>query len=431
MAIKAFFILLAVMFGLLFSGCWIGVTLFIVGFVGLSCFTTIPPVSVLGTVLWNQSSSSAMLALPLFIFMGEILVQSKISNKLFSGLSPWVNKLPGRLLHVNTVASAFFAAVSGSVSATTATVGKITIPEFKRRGYSDELSIGTLACSGTIGIMIPPSMTMLVYGIIGNVSVGKLFIGGIVPGILMAILFSLYIIIRCIINPNLAPSSGENFTWKDRLKGLPDLLPVILLILLVLGSIYTGWATPTEAAAIGCFGAMAFAVYTKTLTFKVIKDALMGTVVTTGMIMFIVCASAYFSVTIGYIGIPRALANFVVESGMSKYMLILLVAIFYLILGCLVDGFSMVVMSVPIILPLITAVGFDPLWFGIFLVIMVQVAQITPPVGFNLFLITGISDFSIMQIAKAAMPLFFVMVLFTIFVVLCPQVVLWLPNLMM
>ncbi len=424
--------LLFILFALLFSGLWIGIALFVVGYIGLVCYTSISAGSVLSTVLWNQASSPTMLALPLFIFMGEILVKSKIADSLFLGLAPWVNRLPGGLLHVNTAACAFFAAVSGSVAATTATVGGITIPEFRKRGYSDSLSIGTLACAGTLGILIPPSMPMLVYGFISTVSIGKLFIAGVLPGLALALLFSGYVVVRCLINPSLAPSQGESFTWHDRMAGLPQLLPVVLLILTVLGSIYAGWATPTEAAGVGCFGAIVFAVWNKTMSGKVFKEALLGTVTTSCMIMLIVIGASFFSVSVGYIGIPRSLARFIVEAEMSPYVLMILVTVFYLILGCLVDGFSIIVMTVPLVLPLIKTAGFDPLWFGIYLVLMVQVAQITPPVGFNLFVINGLDQrVSLGFIAKASMPMFFIMLAFTLIITVFPNLILWLPETLM
>ena len=429
MAINAFFILLLLLFFFLFCSTWIGMTLFLIGYIGLNFFSRIPPLAAIGNVLWNQSSSQSMMALPLFIFMGEILVRSRIAESLFNGLAPWVNKLPGGLLHVNILASTFFAAVSGSVSATTATVGNITIPEFKKRKYSDELSIGSLACSGTLGIMIPPSMPMLMYGIISGVSIGQLFVAGLFPGLIMAALFSGYIIIRCRYNPSLAPTTGEHFTWRDRMAGIPMLLPVVLLIALVLGSIYAGWTTPTEAAAVGSFGAILFAMYTRTMNWHVLKTALLGTVNTTCMIMLIVFGASYFSVVIGYLGIPRALARAIAAADIGPYTLLIIVSLFYVVLGCLVDGFSMIVMSVPIILPLMKAAGFDPLWFGIYLVVMVQIAQITPPVGFNLFLLNGLTGLEVFWIAKAALPFFLLMISFTILMTIFPSIVTYLPYL--
>ena len=432
MEITAFLILLGMLFVLLFSGVWVGITLMIVGIVGISIFTFgMPAGSILSSILWTQTNSSSMVCMALFILMGEFLVRSDVASGLFKGLAPLVHKLPGGLLHVNTLASAFFAAVSGSVAATTVTVGKITLPELRQRGYDDEITIGSLACCGTLGILIPPSMPMLIYGFISGTSVGKLFIAGVLPGLILAVLFSGYVVARCLVKPSIAPNRGETYTAKERLAGVPQLLPVVLLILLVLGSIYTGYATPTEAASIGVIGSFLFALLNRKVNWEMIKESLLSTVSTTAMIMLIVMAAAYFSVAIGYIGIPRYLAALVTSSNISPYVVMLLVSIFYLILGCLVDGTSMVVMSVPLVLPMVQAAGFDPLWFGIYLIIMVQIAQVTPPVGFNLFVINGMTGMNMWRIAKSALPFFLLMVAYVIFIIAFPDSVLWLPNRMM
>lgn len=412
------------------SSLWIGISLMLVGILSFLFFTSTPPLNVITNILWNETNSSTMMALPLFIFMGEILFRSKISENLFKGLSPWMSFLPGRLIHVNIVASSMFAAVSGSSAATTATVGRITMPELTKRNYSRSLSIGSLAGAGTLGFLIPPSMMMIVYGISANVSIGKLFIAGIVPGAMLAIGFSGYIIIRCLINPELAPK-GENYTWKDRLKGLPLLLPVILLMVLVLGSIYAGWATPTEAASIGVVGALFFAIISKSLTKASFWEAVFGTIKTNAMIMLIVISASYLSVVIGYLGLPGKLTEFIGTLGLSKYELILILVIMYLLLGCLLDGFSMIVMSLPLALPLIVAAGFDPLWFGIFLIIMIEVAQITPPVGFNLFVINGLTGDDVLKIAWYALPSFLIILLVVVLITIFPEIILWFPNLML
>jgi len=418
------------LFAFLFSGMWISMTLFIVGYIGLNMYTRIPGFSLAGNVIWNQTSSQTMMALPLFIFMGEILVRSKVSEGAFKGLAPWVNRLPGKLLHVNIVACTFFAAVTGSVTATTAMVGNITLPELlKKRSYDQKLTVGSLAVAGTLGIMIPPSMPMLIYGIISGVSIGQLFMAGIIPGIIMAVLFSGYIIVRCIINPSLAPETVENFTWKDRIASLPMLLPVIILILFVIGSIYSGWATPTEAAAVGSLGALLFAVYNRALNWQALKDALLTTVTTTCMIMLIVCGAAFFSAVCGFIGIPRALARTIAQYDIGPYTLLFIVSIFYIILGLSLDGFSMIVMSVPLILPIMTAAGFDPLWFGIYLIVMVQISQVTPPVGFNLFLINNLTGISIFSVSRASVPFFSMMLVFIVLMTIFPSIVTFLPDL--
>lgn len=409
---------------------WIGIALFLVGFGGFTFFLDVPAGIILANIVWNNTSGSTMLALPLFIFMGEILFRSKISENLFNGLAPWMDGIPGRLIHVNVFASTIFAAVSGSSAATTATVGKITLPELRKRGYNEKLSIGSLAGAGTLGFLIPPSMIMLVYGIMADVSIGKLFIAGFLPGFLLAGLFSFYVMSRGLLDPTLAPRSSDCYTWGDRLHSIPQLAPVLALVVIVLGSIYTGWATPTEAAAVGVAGSLFFAWLTKSLNWEVLKVALMGSVKTSCMIMWIVCGAAYLSVAIGYLGLTTSLSTYIASLGLSPYVLIFILSLMYLVLGCLLDGFSMIVMSVPITLPLITQAGFDPIWFGIYLVIMVEMAQVTPPVGFNLFVINGLTEKDIGEIAVAALPFFFILCLVTALVTVFPTIVLYLPNLM-
>jgi tripartite ATP-independent transporter DctM subunit len=407
---------------------WIGISLFIVGIGGFFFFSDVSFGSILSNIAWNNTSSSTMMALPFFIWMGEILFRSKISENLFKGLSPWMDAIPGRLIHVNIMACTFFAAVSGSSAATTVTVGKITVPELRQRGYNYALSIGSLAGSGTLGFMIPPSMVMLVYGIIGDVSIGKLFIAGFLPGFMIAFLFSAYIIVRCIINPSLAPRGDARHTWRDRIDAVPAIAPVIVLIFAVLGSIYLGWATPTEAGAIGVIGALFFAALTRSLTWNVFKTSMINSVKTSCMIMLIVMGAAYLSNVFGFLGITRALTGYVTEMGLSPYTLIIILTVLYLILGCLIDGFSMIVMTAPLVLPLIEAAKFDTVWFGIYLVLMIELAQITPPVGFNLFVISGLNNDDIFYVARAAFPFFLLMLLATVLLTVFPQIALYLPS---
>lgn len=424
------FTILGLLILFLGSSIWVGISLFLVGIAGFTLFTSSPPLTILSNILWNSTSSSTMMALPLFIFMGEILFRSKISENLFKGLSPWMNNLPGRLAHVNIAASALFAAVSGSSAATTATVGKITLPELLKRNYSKSLCLGSLAGAGSLGFLIPPSLVMLVYGIVAGVSIGKLFIAGIIPGILLASGFSLYVVLRCIFNPKLAPRGDLQYTWRERVKTIPLLLPVIILIVLVLGSIYTGWATPTEAAAVGVLGALFFAGISRSIDRKIFWEAVLGSVKTSCMIMLIVAGASFLSVAVGYLGIPSRLTEFIGTLGLSKYQLIAILSVMYIILGCMLDGFSMIVMSLPLALPLIKAAGFDPLWFGIYLVIMIEAAQITPPVGFNLFVINGLVDEDIFKVALYALPSFVIMFLIVAIITVYPEIVLALPNMM-
>lgn len=426
MSLAVFFVLVALLAG----SVWVGMSLIIVAIFSFEYFTSSPSLTILTNILWNSTHSSTMFALPLFVFMGEILFRSKISENLFKGLSPWVNFLPGGLIHINIVACALFAAVSGSSAATTATVGKITLPELFKRGFDRKLVIGSLAGAGTLGFLIPPSMMMLVYGIVSGVSIGKLFIAGILPGILLASLLIVYNMIRCIIDPSLSPKTDDKYTWDDRLKSIPQLAPVVTLIVMVLGSIYTGFATPTEAAAVGVLGALIFAFMTNSMDLNIFMEAMMGSIKTSTMIMLIVCGATYFSVAIGYLGIPAQLTAMIGGLGLSKYVLIFILSIMYLFLGCLLDGFSMIVMSLPLALPLILAAGFDPLWFGIYLIIMIELAQITPPVGFNLFVINGLVEDDIFTIAKSALPAFFIILLVVVLITAFPQIVLFLPGFM-
>ena len=422
--------LLACLAAFLLGTVWVGISLFMVGLVAFYFFTGSPTLAILSNIMWNSISGSTMLALPLFVLMGEILFRSKISENLFNGLSPWMDHLPGRLVHVNIVACTLFAAVSGSSAATTATVGKITLPQLLKRNYDRGLVLGSLAGAGTLGFLIPPSMMMLVYGILADVSIGKLFIAGIIPGLILAAAFSGFVFLRCLINPQLAPKSDLVYSWTDRLKTIPQLLPVFSLIIMVLGAIYLGRATPTEAAAVGVIGSLFFAWISKSLDYAVFREALMGSVKTSCMIMWIVSGASFLSVAVGYLGIPAQLTAFIGTLALSKYFLIVILSVMYLVLGCLLDGFSMIVMSLPIALPLIKAAGFDPLWFGIYLVVMIEVAQITPPVGFNLFVINGLVHDDLFTIAKYALPSFVIMMLFVALITFYPDLVLMMPKLM-
>lgn len=424
------FTLLGLLILCLFSTVWVGISLFIVGLLGIIFFTGNPPLTIMSNILWNNANSSTMMALPLFIFMGEILVRSKMSENLFKGLSPWMSMLPGSLLHVNIIASSLFAAVSGSSAATTATVGKIALPELFERKYDRSLAIGSLAGAGTLGFLIPPSMMMIVYGIVADVSIGKLFIAGIIPGIILALGFSGYIVLRSLINPKLARKE-DTYTWKDRIQSLPHILPILLLIVLVLGSIYTGWATPTEAASVGVLGSFIFALFTKSLNGKIFMEIVLESIKTSTMIMIIVIGASYLSVTVGYLRIPAELTQFIAGLGLSGFQLIIILSIMYILLGMMLDGFSIIVMSLPLALPLIVTAGFDPLWFGIYLVLMIEISQITPPVGFNLFVINGLVKEDILKIAKYSIPSFIIILIVTGVITIYPEIVLWFPEVMM
>jgi len=423
-----------VVFGVLLltlsSGIHIGFSLFIVGFCGMTFFSPLPPGGNLASSVWSTINKWELVALPLFILMGEILFHSGISEKLFKGLVPWLYRLPGGLLLMNIVACTFFAAVSGSSAATTATVGRITLAEFKKLGYDEKLAIGSLAGAGTLGFLIPPSLIMIVYAILAEVSIGKMFIAGILPGFLLASIYILYIIYRGLRDPSIAPRMQESYSWRERFVAIKDLLPLIILICMVLGSIYAGFATPTEAAALGVFGAALFAFINRQLTFNGLFDCLLAAVKTTSMICLIVMGASYLSRVMGFLGIPAALTQAIVGLELSPCTLMLMLGLVYVVLGCILDGFSIVVMTLPIALPMATASGFDPIWFGIYLILMVELSQITPPVGFNLFIIQGLTGKPIGEIAIYALPFFFLMVLTTAIITVFPEIVLYLPRLM-
>ena len=423
-----------VVFGVLFltlaAGIWVGFSLFIVGFVGMMLYSPLPAGNNMASSLWATVEKWEYVALPLFILMGEILYRSGISEKLFKSLVPWLYRLPGGLLLMNIVSCTLFAAVSGSSAATTATVGRITLAEFDKLGYDKRLAMGSLAGAGTLGFLIPPSLIMIVYAILAEVSIGKMFMAGILPGLLLAGIYSSYIIYRGIRDPSIAPQTQESYSWKERMVGLKDLAPTLLLILMVLGSIYGGVATPTEAAALGVLGATVFAFFNRRMNFQIMFECLVGAVKTNAMIMLIVVGAGFLSRVMGFLGIPMAITRAITELGLSPYMLMILLGGFYILLGCLLDGFSIVVMTLPIALPMVTAAGFDPIWFGIYLILMVEVSQITPPVGFNLFVIQGLTNEPIIKIARYALPFFFLMLLTTAILTLFPEIALFLPNVM-
>lgn len=432
-------IIVFVMFVFLLSSIWIGVSLILTAIVAMLIFDhNLPPVisiydkigDLLASSMYDSLNSWSLAALPMFILMGEILYKSSISTKLLNGLMPWLSFIPGKLLHVNVAACSLFAAVSGSSAATTATVGKITLDELKKRGYSKSLAIGSLAGSGTLGFLIPPSLIMIIYGVLSDVSIGKLFMAGILPGLLLATLYSVYIMIVAKMDKSVVPIEEEKYSSKDFLNSFSELFPVLALITVVLGSIYTGLATPTEAASLGVLGAIILAVYFKSFSFDIFKNALLNTIKTSVMISFIIVGAGFLSQVIGFLGIATAVSEYIGTLGLSPMMLILIIGIMYILLGMILDGISIVVMTLPIVLPIIVMAGFDPLWFGIFLVFMVELSQITPPVGFSLFVIQGISGEKIEYILKATLPFFILTILAVVIITYFPQIVQFLPNYM-
>ena len=421
-----FFISILLLF--LGSGVWVAISMIGVSSIGMLIFTTRPVGDAMATTIWGTSSSWTLTALPLFVWMGEILFRTKLSENLFKGLAPWMSRLPGGLIHVNIVGCALFAAISGSSAATVATVGKMSIPELRKRNYPEKLLLGSLAGSGTLGLLIPPSIILIIYGVTVQESIAKLFIAGIIPGIMIAIIFMLYVIIWSIINKKEMPTFNENFSFMEKIKGSSQLFPVIILITSVIGSIYTGIATATEAASLGVVGALILSFFQKTLTKETFKLSLLGATKTSCMIAFILAGSSFLSLAMGFTGLPRNLAIWIQEMNLSPYVLIFVLTIFYIILGMFLDGISAVVLTMAIIEPMIRQAGFDMIWFGIFLVVVVEMAQITPPVGFNLFVLQGMAGKDMGFIAKSAFPLFLLLLLAVIFIIIFPEIALWLPQ---
>ena len=413
------------------AGVWIGVALMVIGYLGLSWFTAIPAANVLGTAIWTSLSSWNLAALPLFIWMGEILFRTRISENLFRGLAPWVNWLPGRLLHVNVIGCGIFAAVSGSSAATTATVGRMSLPELHKRGYDSGMSIASLAGSGTLGLLIPPSIIMIVYGVAAEVSIVRLFIAGVIPGVLLMILFSSYIVVWALINKNLAPMPEPSMPFFQRVKATAELIPIVLLILTIIASIYLGLATATEAAVVGVVGSLGISWMSKTLTWSSFKESMMGATRLSCMITLIIAGAAFLTSMMAYTGVPKSLATAVIDMDVNRYVLLAFLVVLYLILGCFIDGISMIVLTTAVVLPVIQAAGFDLIWFGIFIVILVEMAQITPPVGFNLFVLQGITKKNIFYIAKVSSPFFILMILLVAFITVVPETVTWLPSQML
>ncbi len=421
-------LLIGALFLILASGVWIGLTLSGVAWIGMQLFSSRPAGDAMAVTIWGSSSSWTLTALPLFIWMGEILFRTRLSQDMFKGLAPWMQALPGRLLHVNVVGCAIFAAVSGSSAATCATIGKMSLPELNKRGYPDIMSVGSLAGAGTLGLLIPPSIIMIVYGVTADVSISQLFIGGVIPGVLLAAIFSAYIALWSVLNPKQIPPADARMTFAEKLHESRNLIPVVLLIAAVLGSIYSGVATATEAAALGVLGSLVLSLLQGSMSWPTFKESLMGGTRLYCMIALILAGAAFLTLSMGYIGLPRHLAEWIGAMGLTKFQLIIALTAFYVVLGCFLDGISMVVLTMGVIMPTVQKAGIDPLWFGIFIVIVVEMAQVTPPVGFNLFVLQGMTQRSIVYIARAAFPFFLLMVGMVVILYAFPQIVTFLPQ---
>ncbi|HOX88571.1 MAG TPA: TRAP transporter large permease subunit [Burkholderiaceae bacterium] len=427
-------IALALIVGLLAilgAGVWIGVGILGLAWLAMELFTQRPAGDAMALTVWGSLSSWTLTALPLFIWMGEILLKSRLSEGMFRGLAPWLQWLPGRLLHTNIIGCTIFAAVSGSSAATCATIGKITLPELERRGYPEKIAIGSLAGAGTLGLLIPPSIIMIVYGVAADVSIGKLFIAGVIPGLLLAGLFMGWTIVWSLMNARSIPPADIRLSLAGKLAESRHLIPVVLLIGAVLGSIYGGVATATEAAAVGVVGSILLAAAQGTLSWRALRESLMAATRLYCMIALILAGSAFLSLAMGFIGLPRHLAETIGELGLSPLALIALLTVFFIVLGCFLDGISMVVLTMAVLIPTLEAANIDLLWFGIFVVLVVEMAQITPPVGFNLFVMQAMTRREIGFIARAAFPYFLMMVAAVVLIFAFPALVTWLPGKML
>ena len=421
-------LLIVLLFVLLGSGLWIGLSLLGVAWIGMELFTSRPVGDAMAVTIWGSLSSWTLTALPLFVWMGEILFRTRLSEDMFKGLAPWLSRLPGRLLHTNIIGCTIFAAVSGSSAATCATIGKMTLPELQKRGYPEDMTIGTLAGAGTLGLLIPPSIIMIVYGVTAEVSITRLFIAGVIPGLVLAGLFMGYTIVWALLHPGKIPPPDREMTLGEKVYASRHLIPVVALIALVLGSIYVGIATATEAAALGVVGALVLSLVQGSMSWKIFVQSLMGATRLYCMIALILAGASFLTLSMGYIGLPRRLAEFITGMGLSQFWLLFWLMVFYIILGCFLDGISMVVLTMGVILPTIVKAQVDLVWFGIFIVLVVEMAQITPPVGFNLFVLQGMTKRDITWIGRVSLPLFFLMVAAVGLIYFFPGLVTWLPG---
>ena len=424
----AIVIFLFVLFLLLGTGVWVGLALMGVAWVGMELFTTRPVGDAMVTTIWASSSSWTLTALPMFIWMGEILYRTRLSEDMFKGLSPWLARLPGGLVHTNIVACTVFAAVSGSSAATLTTVGKMSIPELRARQYPEKMVIGTLAGAATLGLMIPPSLALIVYGVTVNESITKLFFAGVFPGLILAGMFMAYVAITSFVSKEWNPNMERGMSFAEKLRNSRFLIPVFCLIFVVIGSMYLGYATATEASAIGVIGALLLAASQRSLTWESFQQSLMGAVRTSAMIALILAGAAFLKLSMGFTGLPRALADGIAAFELSRFELLMALLVFYIILGMFLDGISSVVLTMAVVEPMVREAGIDLIWFGIFVVVVVEMAQITPPIGFNLFVLQGMTNHEMGYITKAALPMFMIMVLMVFVLIWFPEIATWLPD---
>lgn len=419
-----------ILFGLLLAGVWIAITLGMVGILGL----LIVDPSIIrgaGVVTWDTLDSFVLTAVPLFLFMGAIILRSGISTRFYRGLSTWLDYIPGSLAHSNVLACTLFAAISGSSVATAAAIGAIAIPEMEKRGYDRAFTYGTLAAGGTLGILIPPSIPFILYGATIGESVARLFIAGVIPGLVLSGIFIAYVGLRTALNPKLVPRAETRATWGERLRGAVDVFPILFLMLLVLGGIYFGIATPTEAAALGAVGALLMAVVYRRLTWEVLKQSLFDAVKTNCMLLFIVVGAQIMSLAMVTAGIPRAMVAVISGIQVSPTAIFAFICILYLILGCFLDAISLMLLTLPVVYPVMTTLGYDPVWFGVVLVLLLEIGLITPPVGMNLFVIQGMARQPLSLVSRGAFPFVILMCIMIVILTIWPGLALWLPAKMM
>ena len=424
-------LLLVVLCFLLSGGLWIALSLVAVAWIGMAFFTNTPPDLNLFQAMWGSSASWTLAALPLFVWMGEILYRTKLSEEMFSGLAPWLNWLPGRLMHVNVIASGIFGSVSGSSAATCATIAKVALPELKKRGYDEQVCLGSLCGAGTLGILIPPSIIMVVYAVAADVSIIKVFLAGFIPGAIVMALFSGYIIVWALLHPERTPPPEPRTTFREKLVASKSLIPCLLLIVLVCWVLVGGYATATEAAAFGVLGSLALAAWSRSLSWENFRASLMGATRLSCMILFILAGASFLTVTMGFTRIPMALAEWVVSLNLNPYALIGVLTLVYIVLGTALDGVSMIVLTTSIVIPMVQKAGFDLVWFGIFIVLLVEIAEVTPPVGFNLFVLQTMSGRDSFYVGRASIPFFLMLVVSIVIITIWPATVTWLPDYVM
>lgn len=424
------FIIFGLFLTLLVIGVWIPLAIGLSGLVFLAMTSGMGAFQGLGLSIWGGVNSFTLTAIPLFILMAEFLLKSGLSERVYRGLSHLVHRLPGGLLQTNIVGCSIFSAISGSSVATAASIGTVAIPELLKRNYGRYLSVGTIAAGGTLGILIPPSIAMIIYGSFTNLSIAKLFMAGVVPGLLLVLLFMTFIGVYALIRPDVAPKSEEENGDESQSAGqtLNDLMPFALLISVVLGSLYLGFATPTESAALGCvFSAIIARVWGR-LDLETLYYIIQRTVQVSGSILAIVFAAYIFSYSVALSGVGQDIAAAIGGLDLSRWQLILLLFLFYTLLGCLVDSISMIVITVPVLAPVLAIYGFDGVWFGVILVLLIEIGQITPPMGLNLFVVQGVWDGRLGEVVRGVIPFYLIIILMIAIVTLVPSVALWLPE---